>query len=70
MIDDSHAWFVGYAPAEPYTLADGTVIEEPEIAIVVMIENSGEGSAVAAPVFRRVVESYYDISPQRRYPWE
>jgi len=70
VIDDSHAWFVGYAPAEPYTLADGTVIDEAEIAIVVMIENSGEGSAVAAPVFRRVVESYYGISPQRLYPWQ
>jgi len=70
VIDDSHAWFIGYAPAEPYTLADGTVIEEPEIAVVVMIENSGEGSAVAAPVFRRVIESYYGISPLRPYPWE
>lgn len=70
VIDDSHAWFVGYAPAEPYTQADGTVIEQPEIAIVVMIENSGEGSAVAAPVFRRVVESYYGVTPQRPYPWE
>jgi penicillin-binding protein 2 len=69
VVDNSHAWFAGYAPAEPYTMADGTVIEEPEIAIVVMIEHSGEGSEVAAPVFRRVVESYYGITPQRPYPW-
>ena len=48
---------------------DGTLIEEPEIAIVIMIEHSGEGSEVAAPVFRRVVESYYGITPQRPYPW-
>ncbi len=65
----SHAWFAGYAPAAPYTQPDGTVIEEPEIAIVVMIENSGEGSEVAAPIFRRIVEIYYDITPRTRLPW-
>ena len=47
-----HAWFVGYAPAAPFTQADGTVIEAPEVAIAVIMENAGEGSAVAAPVFR------------------
>ena len=65
----SHAWFVGYAPAAPYTLADGGVIEDPEIAIVVMIENAGEGSEVSAPIFRRVVELYYGLSPIADYPW-
>ena len=69
VIDESHAWFAGYAPAEPYTSLDGNEIEEPEIAIVVMIENSGEGSAVAAPIFRRIVELYYDIVPVTRFPW-
>ncbi len=54
----SHSWFTGYAPAE-----------SAEIAITVIIENAGEGSAVAAPVFRRIVELYYgfDITS---YPWE
>ncbi|MFO7678467.1 MAG: penicillin-binding transpeptidase domain-containing protein [Chloroflexota bacterium] len=66
---NSHAWFAGYAPAAPYTRPDGTVIENPEIALVVMIENAGEGSAVAAPIFRRLVELYYDIQPQRPLPW-
>lgn len=66
---NSHAWFAGYAPAAPYTQADGAVIENPEIAIVVMIENAGEGSAVAAPIFRRIVELYYGIQPQRPLPW-
>jgi penicillin-binding protein 2 len=67
---NSHAWFAGYAPAAPYTKPDGTLIENPEIAIVVMIENAGEGSAVAAPIFRRIVELYYDIQPQRPFPWD
>lgn len=45
-----HAWFAGYFPAE-----------EPEIAIVVIVENSGEGSSVAAPIFRRIIEEYYGM---------
>ncbi|MCA9978410.1 MAG: hypothetical protein KC413_21770, partial [Anaerolineales bacterium] len=65
----THAWFAGYAPASPYTLSDGTVIDQPEIAIVVMIENAGEGSAVAAPIFRRIIELYYGITPVTPFPW-
>jgi penicillin-binding protein 2 len=68
-VADPHAWFIGYAPSEPYTLANGAVVEQPEIAIVVMIENAGEGSAVAAPIFRRIVELYYGIDPVNPYPW-
>ncbi len=66
---NSHAWFAGYAPAAPYTLADGTTITEPEIAIAVIAENAGEGSEVAAPIFRRIVELYYGITPVTPYPW-
>lgn len=65
-----HAWFAGYAPAAPSTLPDGTVIEEPEIAIVTMVENAGEGSTVGAPLFRRVVELYYGIEPLQPFPWQ
>jgi penicillin-binding protein 2 len=45
------------------------VPDEPEIAIVVMIENAGEGSAVAAPIVRRIVEIYYGVEPLTPYPW-
>jgi penicillin-binding protein 2 len=48
-----HAWFVGYLPAN-----------EPEIAIAVMIENSGEGSTFAAPLFRQVAALYYGIEDE------
>lgn len=63
-----HAWFVGYAPAEPYTTADGRLVEAPELAIAVVLENAGEGSDVAAPLFRRVVELYYGIEVTP-FPW-
>lgn len=67
--DLPHSWFGGYAPAGPYTKADGTAVNSPEIAIVVIMENAGEGSEVAAPIFRRIVELYYGIQPITPYPW-
>ena len=67
--NDPHAWFAGYAPAAPYTTQDGTYLEDPEIAISVIVENAGEGSAVAAPIFRRIVELYYGI-PTTPFPWQ
>ncbi len=67
--NDPHAWFAGYAPAAPYTTPTGEFIESPQIAIVVMVENAGEGSEVAAPVFRRIVELYYGIRPLTPFPW-
>lgn len=69
VIDDPHAWFTGYAPAAPYTTPNGEVIQSPQIAIAVQVEFAGEGSAVAAPIFRRVVELYYNITPVAPYPW-
>ena len=56
---NSHAWFAGYAPAN-----------QPEIAIAVILEHGGEGSAVSAPLFRRIVELYYDITPITPFPWQ
>lgn len=46
--DIAHAWFGAYAPRE-----------NPEVAVVVMIENGGEGSVDAAPVAREVLEYYF-----------
>lgn len=52
-----HAWFAAYAPAD-----------NPEIAIVVIVENSCEGSEVAAPITRRIIEKYYDLDESYGWP--
>ncbi len=65
-----HAWFAAYAPSAPYTKSNGQTVTEPEIAVVVMVENSGDGSAVAAPVTRQIIELYYGITPLTPLPWE
>ena len=43
-----NAWFIGYAP-----------FDNPEISIVVLIENSGSGGAIAAPLAHKVFEAFY-----------
>lgn len=66
---NSHAWYAGYAPAAPYTKSDGTLVNEPEIAVVVIVENGGQGSEVAAPIVRQIFEAYYGITPLTPLPW-
>ncbi len=43
-----HAFFVSYAPAE-----------DPEIVMVVLVEHSGHGGVVAAPIAKLVLQSYF-----------
>lgn len=42
-----HAWFIAFAP-----------VDEPKIALSVLIENGGGGSKFAAPVARRIIDEY------------
>jgi penicillin-binding protein 2 len=66
--EEPTAWFAAYAPAVA-TPDLPEVPDEPQIAVVVMVENAGEGSAVAAPIARRILEIYYGIEPLTRLPW-
>lgn len=48
--DLPHSWFAGYYPAD-----------NPEVAMAIVVENAGEGSSVAAPMFRQILEIYYGL---------
>ncbi|MDI9548786.1 MAG: penicillin-binding protein 2 [Chloroflexota bacterium] len=49
-----HGWFVSYAP-----------YDDPEIALAVFLYDGGEGSEVAVPVARGILEYYFsEISPR------
>ena len=50
--DIVHAWFAGYAP-----------FEDPEIAIVVMVENGGHGN-YTAEVVRDIMQEYFGMNTQ------
>ncbi len=54
-----HALFVAYAP-----------IEDPEIALAVVVEHGGSGSRAAAPIARSILASYFgiDIEPAAEEP--
>lgn len=48
--DKPHAWFTMFAPSD-----------NPEISITVLVEGGGEGSVVAAPIAKKVLEGYYGM---------
>ncbi|UCG53076.1 MAG: penicillin-binding protein 2 [Candidatus Latescibacterota bacterium] len=49
---EDHSWFIGYAPAD-----------DPQIAVSIVVENAGHGSAVASPISRDFYLSYFDLIP-------
>jgi penicillin-binding protein 2 len=42
-----HAWFIAFAP-----------VEDPKVAISVLVENGGFGASAAAPIARKVLDAY------------
>ena len=46
----AHAWYVGFAPWD-----------NPEIVIVAFVYNGEEGSTIAAPIVRKVMDAYFEM---------
>ncbi|HEY5601124.1 MAG TPA: penicillin-binding transpeptidase domain-containing protein, partial [Patescibacteria group bacterium] len=45
---DPHAWFTVYAP-----------FDDPQIVLTILVEKAGEGSSVAGPVAREILDWYF-----------
>lgn len=45
---DSHAWFTGFAP-----------VEDPQIAVTIIVEGAGSGGDYAVPMARRIFDEYF-----------
>ncbi|SDX41195.1 penicillin-binding protein 2 [Allochromatium warmingii] len=54
-----HALFIAFAP-----------VEDPRIAVAVLVENGGSGGATAAPIARRVIDAYLGGTPLPEVPTE
>ncbi len=51
---EDHAWFVGFAP-----------FDNPKIAIAVIVENVGFGGTHAAPIAKKVIETYLNTLKEK-----
>jgi penicillin-binding protein 2 len=58
-LQNDHAWFVGYAPAD-----------EPDITVAVFIEHGGSGGHNAAPIARQVVDAWFKAHKPKLAPAE
>ena len=54
---EDHAWFTAFAP-----------VENPKIALTVLVENAGQGGAVAAPLARKILDTFFRIQPTEVAP--
>ncbi len=56
---EDHAWFVAFAP-----------VENPRIAVAVIVENRGAGSRIAAPIAKKTLAAYFEyVAPQPTDGW-
>ncbi|KPK72949.1 hypothetical protein AMJ87_03285 [candidate division WOR_3 bacterium SM23_60] len=53
---DDHSIFVGYDPAD-----------EPDILVVLIVENAGHGGSVAAPIVGKIIRAYRSLMDSRNY---
>jgi penicillin-binding protein 2 len=49
---ETHAWFMGFAP-----------VPDPQIVVVVFVENGGHGNLAAAPLAKALVEARFGTTP-------
>lgn len=52
----THGWLTAYAPAD-----------NPEVSVTVLMEGGGEGSNVAAPVVRKILSRYFNVTDTYNY---
>lgn len=55
---EPHGWFVAFAPAD-----------NPQIAIAGVVEYGREGSETAAPIVRRILDTYFNVPPEQVAPY-
>ncbi len=56
----AHAWFIGYSETE----------DQADLAVCVLVENSGKASKYAVPIAHALFESYYNNSMKQEYSTE
>ena len=49
-----HAWFTAYAPSD-----------SAEISVTVLVQNGGSGGVVAAPIAKKIIETYFRLKKKR-----
>lgn len=52
---DDHAWFTAFAP-----------VNNPQIALAILVENAGQGGEIAAPIARKFLKTYFEILPSNQ----
>ena len=56
---DDHSIFVGYEPAE-----------DPDILVVLIVENAGHGGSIAAPIVGKIIKAYRSLVDSRNHAKE